>query len=1377
LIFRFDKIIDLKKTGSLFFKILVVLISEFSYAQPGKFFTVDNELSSSMIHDVFQDHFGQIWIATEDGLNRYDASKFLLFKKNDNLNSPLNNFSHFIFQDSQKNLFVGFGNGLQLYDYATNAFKRIPLITQNQDTLDAFVTSAIERKNGDILISTSGYGLFKLITSKDFFIAVEVVDLIPSLFITKLYEDKHENLWATTQDKGLFCKSKIGLDNYFANNESLGVTITSFCEDYSGILYTGSARNGLFEFNRNSKVFIQISSNKGLPINTLLLIKDGEIYIGTEGAGLKLFNPENRKLSEVNFSISNFDFSKSKVSSILEDKSGNIWLGIYQKGVVMLPSGNNNFEYIGYRSIKNNFIGSSSITALYKDHEGHYWIGTDGDGIYLLDEHRNPINHFVSSPDSKDVPATVMTIFEDSQKNIWFGSYDKGLVKMRRETGRFQLMNHILSSESNRITPIFSLTEDRHNNLWVGTLGSGLFRYNLHSEKAKHYEAADGQGKHFKDNILPNRWINSLIVSKDEKLYIGTVVGLGCLDLKTESFTSTFGVKQIMEGQVISTLFEDKTGMIWIGSSKGIRILDPNSKNLTSFSSDDGLPSDLICAITQDKLENFWISTNYGISKMNFETGDFINYYAYDGLQGNEFSMRCVNTDENGQIMFGGINGITLFNPQEIKDEGKKLNVYLTGFYIHDQSVHTGMKSGSYEIISSPVIYANEFNLAHKDNSFTIEFSAMEFSNPERIVYMYKVDDDENWITLRPGTNNVTFNNLTPGEYTFKVRARDYNTYSDTRHVSIIIHPGWYFSTWAKLVYFIIFSLIVFLVIQQARQRIRTKKRIQEHIQAKQVNEAKLQFFINIAHEIRTPMTLIINPLIKLMGMDEDSKRQKTYSTINRNSKRILHLIDQLMDIQKIDQKQMLLKFQEIELVEFIEDLCLMFEVQAANKNIELKFTSQMSHLNAWIDPNNFDKVILNILSNALKFTPENGSIEIELLTVDEKMSRNDSDGLFQLKISDSGIGIHDNEKEKVFECFYQTSSGRKVVNEGTGIGLHLSRSIVLLHHGNIWIENSNNQKGTTFIIQLPLGNKHLNQEEIQSDAYFEHRLEQNPQSLSLNTELAEELKVVSKNKSNILILDDDLEIINYLSDELSESYTVHKCTNGKDALAFALKNNPELIISDVMMPVMDGTTLCQKVKQNVNINHIPIILLTAKSKVEDNIEGLGIGADAYLTKPFNIEILKKTVENILRNRKVLKNRFSGNQEQNDKIKDVVLKSPDEVLLQKVINVINENIGNSALNVEMLSQEIGISRVHLHRKLKGLTNQSTASFIRNIRLHQAANLLRNKTPMNVSEVAYAVGFTSVAHFSNAFKEFYGEPPTAFMEVHLKRRSNTKRSIM
>lgn len=1367
----------MKKTGSLFFKILLVLISEFSYAQPGKFFTVDNELSSSMIHDVFQDHFGQIWIATEDGLNRYDASKFLLFKKNDNLNSPLSNFSHFIFQDSQKNLLIGFGNGLQLYDFATNAFKRIPLITNNQDSLDAFVTSAIERKNGDILISTSGYGLYKLINDKGFFIAQQVDDLIPSLFITKLYEDKHENLWASTQDKGLFCISKVGSDNYFANNESLGVTITSFCEDFSGIFYAGSARNGLFEFNRNLKSFTSFSLSKGLPINSLHLSKDGEIYMGTEGEGLKLYNPENRKISEVNFSISNFDFSRSKVSSILEDKSGNIWLGIYQKGVVMLPASSNDFEYIGYRSIKSNIIGSSSITALSMDHEGLYWIGTDGDGIYLLDKNRSPIAHYFSSADSKDVPVTVMTIFEDSNKNLWFGSYDKGLVQMERENGRFQLMNHLISSESNRVTPIFSLAEDRYNNLWIGTLGAGLFKYNLHSNEVNHYEAVNGQENPLTDNNLPNRWINSLIVSSDEKLYIGTVVGLGCFDLKTESFTTTFEVNQILEGQAISTLYEDKSGMIWIGSSNGIKILDPHSKNLTSFSSDDGLPSDLICAITQDNLDNYWISTNYGISKMNVATGDFINYYAYDGLQGNEFNMRCVNSDDNGVIMFGGINGITLFNPQEIRAEGKKLDVYFTGFYIHDQAVNAGMKSGPYEIASSPVIDATEFNLAHTDNSFTIEFSAMEFSNPERIVYMYKIDDEETWIKLRPGANNVTFNNLSPGEYRFKVRAKDYNTYSDTRQVSIIIHPPWYFSTWAKLAYFIIFSLIGAFLILQVKQRIRTKRRIQQHIQTKQVNEAKLQFFINIAHEIRTPMTLIINPLKKLMGMDEDSERQKTYSTINRNSKRILQLIDQLMDIQKIDQKQMLLKFQEIELVEFIEDLCLMFEVQAANKNIELKFRHQMNNLIAWIDPNNFDKVILNILSNALKFTPENGSIKIELLTIDEKMSRNDSDGFFQLKISDSGIGIPDNEKEKVFECFYQTSSGRKVVNEGTGIGLHLSRSIVQLHHGNIWIENNPNRPGTSFIIQLPLGANHLTNEEILDDSLFELNKVHSPLPLSLDHNIAEELKVISKNKSNILIVDDDLEILNYLSEELSESYSVHKCTNGKDALAFALKNNPELIISDVMMPVMNGTTLCQKVKQNVNINHIPVILLTAKSKVEDNIEGLGIGADAYLTKPFNIEILKKTVENILRNRRVLKNRFSGNQEQNDKIKDVVLKSPDEVLLQKVINVINENIGNSALNVEMLSQEIGISRVHLHRKLKGLTNQSTASFIRNIRLHQAANLLRNKTPMNVSEVAYAVGFTSVAHFSNAFKEFYGEPPTAFMEVHLNRRSNTKRNIM
>jgi DNA-binding response OmpR family regulator len=497
---------------------------------------------------------------------------------------------------------------------------------------------------------------------------------------------------------------------------------------------------------------------------------------------------------------------------------------------------------------------------------------------------------------------------------------------------------------------------------------------------------------------------------------------------------------------------------------------------------------------------------------------------------------------------------------------------------------------------------------------------------------------------------------------------------------------------------------------------------------------------------------------------DTDKERQKSYASIQRNSERILHLINQLTDIQKIDRNQMMMKFSKTDIIKFIKDLCLVFQEQAKNKQIDLAFHHQEENLKVWIDPDNFDKVILNILSNALKFTPKKGNINIEIRAGADLNDGSDLQEYCQIKVTDSGIGIKKSEKNKVFERFYQTPESRLIFKGGTGIGLHLTKSIVELHHGDIWVDENPDGAGAAFIIKIPMGNKHLRAEEIQEEDSFDQNTNL-LQEFDFVGESADKVKKNSKKKYKILIVDDNQEILDYTTNELAQEYQITTCLNGKEALQFALNNQPDLIVSDVVMPEMDGVTLCRKIKQNVNVNHIPIILLTAKSSEEDKLEGLGIGADAYLTKPFHVEILKRTIQNLIRNRELLRNNYGGNQQQNSRVKQVELKPPDQVLLSKVLDVIGQNIDNSKLNVEMLSHEIGISRVHLHRKLKELTNQSAGDFIRNIRLQQAAALLRGDKPMNVSEIAYAVGFTNVAHFSNAFKKFYGTPPSSYYEYN------------
>lgn len=820
---------------------------------------------------------------------------------------------------------------------------------------------------------------------------------------------------------------------------------------------------------------------------------------------------------------------------------------------------------------------------------------------------------------------------------------------------------------------------------------------------------------------------------------------------------------------MIYALYEDLHHNIWVGTSQGLKQLNPQTQKVRKYTISDGLPSNSISAIEGDANGNLWISTNFGISRFNPSTQTFVNFYASDGLQGNEFSKGVSFASTKGEIIFGSTSGITYFNPGEITSPNKKPEIRITDFYVHDKAVRLGMKSGRYDIVTTSVTNSNKFHLSHKDNSFSIELSAMEFYSPERISYSYTFNSNT-WVNLQSGVNRISFSKLTPGIYHFQVKARDYNSYSEIKKLTIIISPPWYVSWWAKTIYCLTAVIITIFIIVQIRQRYRARQEMLEHIHAEQLNEAKLQFFINISHEIRTPMSLIISPLQKLMATDYDTERQQSYNIIYRNAERLLRLVNQLMDIRKIDKGQMQLKFQETDIVSFIQDLHYTFAYQANTKHIKLDFHSEVKELKAWIDPKNFDKVILNILSNAFKFTPENGNIQIRLCTGnDPNAAEKALSRYFEISIEDDGIGINETELERIFDRFYQIRNSQNNSNIGTGIGLHLTRSLVELHHGSITVENNQGTPGCRFIVRLPLGKEHLKPEEIDNLAVKQDSVHITT-ALPTTPLIETPPKTHSKSKYRVLIVEDDDEIRRYICQELGRDFHMQECRNGKEAFTYILKKTPDLIISDIMMPEMDGMTLCSKVKQNINTNHIPVILLTAKSREEDNLEGLSIGADAYITKPFSIEILRQSTFNLIKSRERLRNNFQGSQTQKERMQELEIESPDERLLDRIMKVINDNIANPELNVEMVAETVGISRVHLHRKLKELTNQSTRDLIRNLRLKQAATLLAKKR-QSINEVAALTGFTNVAYFSTAFKELYGMTPTAYMEQNAASASS------
>lgn len=1328
-------------------------------AESGKLFSADKELSNSLINDIFQDRNEVIWIATEDGLNRYDGSKFTIYRhESQNPNSIRNNYVRTLFEDNKGRFFVGELNGLQWYDHATDAFKDIPLISKNGTVVNTHVYSMIQRKNGDILIGTTGRGVFKIAEGEEL-TAPYCKDIMTSDFVCYLYEDKDLNLWIATQDKGLF---RIGNDNQltsFFKISDIGLNnITNICEDHNGNLLVGTLTRGLFIHNQVTDSFepVLYKGRQTLPIKTLFKDESNEVFLGTDGLGVKVYKTAEKQIVDTLLTVSDFNFEKSKVHSILKDKCGNTWMSIFQKGAILIPKQKNKFNYIGYKSARNNTIGTNCVMSVLEDSNGVLWVGMDNDGIYGVRLAGGQVAHFEHSEKNNAVPSTIMCIYEDSNRDLWIGSYLNGMGRLNRVTGDYEYIDKLVDDNGSPVERVYCFAEGPDKQLWIGTMGSGLFKMDLNTREIKNYNRTSFFDYKGEGSTLDNYYINSLLFSSDNKLYIGTYNGLICLDLATDSYISTFGVTQLLKSHVVYGLYEDEAGDIWLGTSEGLRMLDKETHQITSYTTDDGLPSNVICAIQGDSIGNLWISTHYGISQFNREAKTFTNYYASDGLQGNEFSKCASFVDQNGYILFGGINGITYFNPNEITFQPRELQVRISDFYIHDQPVRKGMKSGSRAIIDTTLFAADVFRLSHKDNSFSIEFSVMEFNAPERIVYSYKLNDDH-WVNLLPGTNRVTFSNLTPGKYNFTVKAKDHDSYSPEKSIQVLIAPAWYFSVWAKLVYFCLGMLMVYFVFIYFRQRYRSRQKLMEHRHTQEINEAKLQFFMNIAHEIRTPMSLIISPLKKLMAADHDKERGESYAIINRNAERILNLINQLMDIRKIDKGQMALKFQEIEIVSYLKELCDFFQYQSRVKHINFSFHSQVDDLKLWVDPKNFDKIILNVLSNAFKYTPDEGQISLSLA-----LRELENKTLAEIVISDTGIGMKEEELERIFERFYQIRNSYNNANVSTGIGLHLTRSLVELHHGKIKAEK-NPAGGTRFIIHLPTGADHLRADEIEDNP--ELRLRQaKPVELLPEPDDPEKAKVRSKSKRWVMVVDDEEDIRNYICQELGRDYHMIACANGKEALTQILEKKPDLVISDIMMPEMDGITLCIKIKQNVNINHIPVVLLTAKAKEEDNLEGLSIGADAYIVKPFHMERLQMTVESIIRNRELLRNTFKGNQLQEDKVEKIELKSADEKLMEKVMKIINEHIADPKLNVEMISSEVGISRVHLHRKLKELTNQTTRDFIRNIRLHQAAELLASKN-LSVSEVADATGFTNLSNFSNAFKELFGISPSEYMEKH------------
>ena len=1312
----------------------------FVQAQSGKLFDADKQLSSSFTNQVYLDRDGFIWVATRNGLNKYDGYQFRIFKKEKGQDTGMaSNYVNCIMQDRNGLFYVGMYGALQTYDGVR--FRDVEVKNLDGQVVPCYMTCFKQLSNGDILGGTSGHGMIRFSDRQH---AQQIGGSLKDVYtVQNIEEDEKGHLWLVTDESGLIEYDGKNIKKHFSD-EVMRNSIRRICKDKDGNIYVGTYQHGIYVRPKKGGEFRHIDVTGTKSVYSLYCSHNGTLMIGYDGQGMDIYDPKTGKVTENPYFSNEVDLAHAKVASIAEDNSGNVWIGMLQKGIFLQPIESSGFYYMGYRLGPRNTIGQACVTSTLIDSKGNSWIGTDKDGLYQLDSSHKRTHHFITN-----FPGTILAIEEDKRGRIWVGSYQEGC-------GWIDASNnyHPLSLPYGQHISVFGIKCDTKGDIWISTMGNGLLHTDADGKLIKAYITKQEAANDRKQNCIVNNYISQMSISPDGKrIYTATSMGICCLDIEHDSWINVFDGNTINYGQP-TRIAKEYGGRLWIGTNDGLLSFDLHTKKQELFTTARGLTDNGISSIEQDLTGRLWISTDHGLNCYTPKTGLMGSYFVDNGLQSNEFSDGASWTSSEGWMLFGGVGGVTWFDPAQITNKKWDGKVLLTDFFVNNQPINSSTQSDGYQICDTTVIAATRFQLSHRDNHFSIQLSTLSYVNPEHITYLYSING-EPYARLQPGANEITFTHLASGTYRFRIKAERNGQTTPDHEFIVIVHAPWYRTAWAYCLYLIIGIFLLWHYIRYRRNREKEMLQLQEHIHAEEMGEAKLKFFMNISHEIRTPMTLILAPLLSLMKDDNDPHRKSIYEMIKRNSERILHLINQMMDLRKIDKGQMQMRMSETDLIDFIGDIHTLFMHQANSKQITLTYEHDTDKLPVWIDRQNFDKVIVNILSNAFKFTPTGGKIGI-VVTHDEQNAN--------IAISDNGEKIPEDKLDKIFERFYQTPSSTNDRNIGTGIGLDLTRSLVELHYGDIKARNLD--EGCEFLVSIPLGCAHLKPEEM-----IEGKEVEETTSLLDMKETEEDIPIeVADNTPNkrpsIIIAEDDDEIRDYLELELSRDYDVHSCINGRDALAEAYRTHPDLIISDVMMPEMDGNTLSSQLKHNPQTNHIPIILLTAKNRDEDKLEGLETGADAYIVKPFNMDILSRTISNLINARRVMRQKYEKTEPLEEQVEDVKMKSPDEKLMERVMSTINKQLNNSDLSIDMIANEVGISRVHLHRKMKELTGQTPHDFIRTLRLKQAAHLLATQN-MNITEVVYACGFSNAASFSTMFKSVYGMAPRDYMREHQK----------
>lgn len=1332
--------------------------------------SISDGLSHNLVKCILKDQRGFMWFGTMSGLNRYDGYGFRVFKHNRRDTSSLNDDNVMNIQAGPHGkLWVQTRTGYVIYDPQKENFDRRP----GRFLEKIGVSGQLSDIRGD------GRGTFWLITSAGVYKYREQAEKARLLWrtassapATSLAISRDGNVWVIHRD-GLIIVAEAQTNKLLkrikvAAEPEKAVYRIFTDADNDAWIYSADRPLGVFYINRGGERehyttdpgLFRLSTNN---IYSISQDRRGIIWIGTDHGGINLID-KGGKTVQLLLSRESDEKSLAQNSTpvIYTDNTGTVWVGTFKQGVSYYHEGMIRFPLYSHWPGDAGSLPYEDVNRFAEDHNGNLWIGTNGGGLIYFDRRQNQFKRFRHQPDQQNSLANdvVVSLWIDRHRKLWIGTYFGGLdcFDGKQFTHYRNSRTDPKSLSDDRVWELF---EDSGGYLWVGTLAGGINVFDADRRLVRQLRAGPGT------STIKSNYIAALEEDSSGNIWIGTDRGIDIWVKKSGRFKH-FAHSERDGGSLsndnVMSLLKDSRGWMWVGTQEGLNIYKPANNYFEIVSVQNGLADNTVLTILEDRNGNIWTSTPRGLSNIiigkegSLNSFTIRNYDKTDGLQGWQFNENAALSTRQGELIFGGANGFNIFRPGNIGTNRDAPEVVLTGFQLFNQDIRPGQLFFGKKILEHSVTESREVTLDYDQNVFSVEFAALNYSNAPKNKYAYILEGfNDKWLTTDSKNRKATFTNLDPGDYIFRVKAsNDSGIWNNTgASLKIKILPPFWKTPLAYCIYAVCLFLILIFIRHRAIRKLREQFVLeQEREEARRMHELdmmKIKFFTNVSHEFRTPLSLILSPLDNLLRTTVSTADKHHLMMIRRNASRLLNLVNQLMDFRRMEVNELRLHPEEGDIVAFARESFESFTDLAEKKGIDFSFCPDAGSYTVHFDHDKIGRILFNLLSNAFKFTPDGGSVKLDMKVVEKQ-----GDSVLVILVKDSGIGIPRDKQEKIFERFFQHDIPGSLVNQGSGIGLAITREFVNLHGGTIRVE-SEQDKGSCFIVELPFGTV------VKTDAGTPATAMVPPSLILPEHAHADESKEAVPSgagykKRRVLLIEDNEDFRFYLKENLRHYYILSEAADGKEGWSRALAEQPDLIVSDISMPEMSGIDLCRKIRQDKRTMHIPIILLTAMTGEEMLLRGLGIGANDYMTKPFNFEVLTSKIRNLCEQQDSMRKTY---QRQIDAVPTEAGVIPaDEKFIRQALAIVEKNIANTGFSVEELSREMAMSRVALYKKLLQLTRQTPVGFIRTIRLKRASQLLE-KSQLTVSEVAYQTGFNNPKVFAKYFKTEFGVLPSVW----------------